>query len=70
MSKREEGICIWIHHIATGLGVIMGTVGLAGWLRRPKRGRRRMAARLPAGDFSSDPVLCLSQDPGGHLSQM
>ena len=38
MSKREEGICIWIHHIATGLGIIMGTVGLAGWLRRPKRG--------------------------------
>ena len=30
MSKREEGICIWIHHIATGLGVIMG---MAGWLR-------------------------------------
>ena len=39
MSKREEGICIWIHHIATGLGVIMGMAGL-------------------------------SQDPGGHLSQM
>lgn len=38
MSKREEGICIWIHHIATGLGVIMGLAGLAGWLRRPKRG--------------------------------
>lgn len=38
MSKREEGICIWIHHIATGLGIIMGTVGLAGWLCRPKRG--------------------------------
>ena len=35
MSKREEGICIWIHHIATGLGVIMG---MAGWLRRPKEG--------------------------------
>ena len=35
MSKREEEICIWIHHIATGLGVIMG---MAGWLRRPKRG--------------------------------
>ena len=38
MSKREEGICIWIHHIATGLGVIMGMAGMAGWLRRPKRG--------------------------------
>ena len=38
MSKREEGICIWIHHITTGLGVIMGLVGLAGWLRRPKGG--------------------------------
>ena len=38
MSKREEEICIWIHHIATGLGIIMGTVGQAGWLRRPKRG--------------------------------
>ena len=38
MSKREEGICIWIHHIATGLGIIMGLAGLAGWLRRPKRG--------------------------------
>ncbi len=38
MSKREEEICIWIHHIATGLGIIMGTVGLSGWLRRPKRG--------------------------------
>ena len=38
MSKREEGICIWIHHIATGLGVSMGLVGLAGWLRRPKGG--------------------------------
>ena len=29
MSKREEGICIWIHHIATGLGVIMGMAGMA-----------------------------------------
>lgn len=38
MSKREEGICIWIHHIATGLGVIMGMAGMAGWLHRPKEG--------------------------------